>query len=100
MLYWSILLTYAACATVAIRTPDRSQHIPVQASSKPQSSSISVSNGPESQNGVQARIGPRSVGVSQIDSITNGQFSKISLGPKVEKLPVAVRMSGEFLKQT
>jgi hypothetical protein len=55
--------------------------------------------------GGQIGIGPRLVGERQVDSVLhNGQFSKMSVspkvvGPKVEKLPVAVRISSEFFKR-
>jgi hypothetical protein len=76
-----------------------SQQSTMLASSESQNFSVSTSKRPGHQNGGQTGVGARSGVIGQIDSTYNDdQFLKMSISPKVEKLPIAVRKSSEFVK--
>jgi hypothetical protein len=74
------------------------QYSAMLASTESQNFNVSTPKRQEHRNGGETGIGARSMGASQIDSISDDQFLKMSISPKVEKLPIAVCKSSDFFK--
>jgi hypothetical protein len=89
----------SSTAQQSIRQAATSQRSTIPATNGSQNFGVSASKRPEYSNSEKMEAGARSVGFDQVDSICkNDQFSKMTISPKVEKLPIPVRKSSEFAK--